>query len=69
MLNRYSFSQTTLHVASEKGHLEIVKYLISKGADIDATDVVSFTICVTKCFRIIKRPQKTWQEKRIIKTL
>ena len=27
--------------ASEEGHLEIVKYLVDKGADVEAYDVVS----------------------------
>ena len=34
------FWQTALHIAVEKGHEEIVEYLLEKGADIHATDDV-----------------------------
>jgi len=32
------FEETLLHYAARRGHTDIVKYLISKGADINATD-------------------------------
>ena len=36
--------RTPLHLASEKGNLECVKYLCSVGASVDAKDIVSSMI-------------------------
>ncbi len=51
LLNRFDCSSiineknedgwTPLHIASEKGHIEIVYELLEKGANIEATDNVS----------------------------
>lgn len=34
---------TMLHLATTQGHLDIVKYLVENGADINATDIHNFT--------------------------
>ena len=37
---------TALHLACSKGHTEVVKYLITKNADISATNYVSDYVCL-----------------------
>ena len=44
------YNSTPLHKASEKGHTDIVKTIISHGGDIHAKDKVSK--CFKKCFMI-----------------
>ena len=35
------FQQTPLHTAVQRGHIDVVKILLTKGADINAKDMVS----------------------------
>ena len=35
------YQQTSLHIASRKGHVEVVKLLLTQGAEIDSKDEVS----------------------------
>ena len=37
------FGRTLTSCASERGHLEVVKFLVGKGVDIDARDMVGRT--------------------------
>ena len=39
----FSINETPLHIASKNGHLPIVEYLISKGANIEAKDYLDNT--------------------------
>ncbi|XP_023808183.1 myotrophin [Oryzias latipes] len=39
-----------LHVASDYGHVDVVEYLISVGADINAKDKYGFTPLISACF-------------------
>ena len=38
--------QSALHKAAEGGHVEIVKLLLDKGANIEATDRVGHCLCI-----------------------
>ena len=41
-----SFHQlTALHMAAERGYIEIVEYVVGKGADIDIQDEEKVIIC------------------------
>ena len=40
MLNILKIHLTPLHWAAKNGHLEVAKYLIKSGADVDAKDLV-----------------------------
>ena len=40
------YGETPLHNASEKGHLEVVKYLTEAGADINAKNDVSMCVSI-----------------------
>lgn len=46
---RYLFNRTPLHFASRQGHLLIVKFLISKGAEVDAVDADKETPLMLTC--------------------
>jgi ankyrin repeat protein len=41
--NKYDTNTTALHLASQRGHLEIVKYLIERRSDMNAPDTFSQT--------------------------
>ena len=43
---------TALHQATIRGHKEITQFLISKGADIEATDKVSLFVYDCHCISI-----------------
>ena len=47
-------NKTPLHYASEQNSKEIGKILISKGADINATDSISFHIIIIFLMNIVK---------------
>ena len=42
----YQGYRTPLHIASEEGHLEVVKYLAEAGADINAKNKVSMCVSI-----------------------
>ena len=42
----YQWGETPLYIASEHGHLEVVKYLKEAGADINAADNVSMCVSI-----------------------
>ena len=37
--DRFVFGRTAVFLASENGHLDILQYLIEKGADVDVMDI------------------------------
>ncbi len=51
--SRNNIQSTSLHLAAESGHIDVVKYLIEKGADVSATNVYRMkpwhAACVRKC--------------------
>ena len=53
-----NFNQTPLHIACENGNKEIVEFLISKGADVNAVDYILNTplhiACSHNYFEIIE---------------
>jgi len=43
--------RTALHLASSQGHIKIVEFLISKGAEVNCTDRMGFSPLVVPCHR------------------
>ena len=41
------FGETALHIASEKGHTEIVQVLLSNGSDVNRQTKVNIECCTT----------------------
>ena len=43
------YLQTSLEIASEKGHEAVVRFLLAKGANIDATNLYGNTALILAC--------------------
>lgn len=49
-VNRELSGRPPLHIAADYGHTEVVDYLISKGADVNAVDKHGFTPLLCACY-------------------
>ena len=44
----FQWSKTALHKAAEEGHVDVVKYLVENGADVNATDKVRMMCAISQ---------------------
>jgi len=46
---RTKVNRTPLHLAAQEGHLAVVQFLVSTGADLHATDMVTVKLLTCLC--------------------
>jgi ankyrin repeat protein len=50
-----------LHIAAQKGHIDIIKFLLQKGASVDATDDKENTVLHYACYNIASNSKEVFE--------